>query len=105
MTSSATLRISRSRAGRSIRSSEPGVGAGETRGSPPRWAWRRRRSWPWPLLSVLFAVNSNRRLIESYRDLAAVDFSLARSACDRGDVRGGPVDGAVFRRREQGWRP
>ena len=41
------------------------------------------------LLSVLFAVNSNRRLIESYRDLAAVDFSLARSACDRGDVGAG----------------
>ena len=41
------------------------------------------------LLSVLFAVNSNRRLIESYRDLAAVDFSLARSACDRGDIGAG----------------
>jgi eukaryotic-like serine/threonine-protein kinase len=41
------------------------------------------------LLSLVFAVNSNRRLIQSFRDLAAVDFSLARSACDRGDVGAG----------------
>lgn len=41
------------------------------------------------LLSVLVAVNSNQRLIESYRHLAVVDFNLAQSACDRGEVEAG----------------
>src|SRR5262249_49321481 len=35
------------------------------------------------VLSVLFAVNANRWLVESYRHLAVVDFNFGRSACER----------------------
>ncbi len=43
------------------------------------------------VLSALIAVNANRRLIESYRHLAVVDFNLGESACERGDVQVGAL--------------
>jgi len=41
------------------------------------------------VLAVLLAVYSNRRLLESYRHLAVVDFGLGQSACERGEVEAG----------------
>ena len=41
------------------------------------------------LLSALFAIKSNQRLVESYRHLAVVDFNLAQTACARGEVETG----------------
>jgi eukaryotic-like serine/threonine-protein kinase len=41
------------------------------------------------LLSVLFAANAHRWLVESYRHLAVVDFNVARSACEQNELEVG----------------